>query len=229
MSYSISTLLTRNLQDVFGENDPARRRAAIDEIFTEDGVFYDPKGVYRGREEIDRVAGAIRATHPDFRYQPIAGAEENGNSGRIQWVSGRPGEAPAYAGTDFIIAQAGRPGPAGITIGRRRSHRSAAPRARRHRARRGQSNPVTASDTVTGVATIVANVFRLELNTPSRMSWRVAARASGRASRGGLENRACARSLAHRRSVAAVPARRCVRRRRPPPSRRRGAQSSSRA
>ena len=31
---SISTLLTRNLHDVFGENDPARRRAAIDEIFT---------------------------------------------------------------------------------------------------------------------------------------------------------------------------------------------------
>jgi len=48
MSYSISTLLTRNLHDVFGENDPARRRAAIDEIFTEDCVFYDPsKGVYR--------------------------------------------------------------------------------------------------------------------------------------------------------------------------------------
>jgi hypothetical protein len=30
MSYSISTLLIRNLRDVFGENDPARRRAAID-------------------------------------------------------------------------------------------------------------------------------------------------------------------------------------------------------
>ena len=42
MSYSISTLLTRNLHDVFGENDPARRRATIDEIFTEDCVFYDP-------------------------------------------------------------------------------------------------------------------------------------------------------------------------------------------
>ena len=44
MSYSISTLLTRNLHDVFGENDPARRRAAIDEIFTEDCVFYEPSG-----------------------------------------------------------------------------------------------------------------------------------------------------------------------------------------
>jgi hypothetical protein len=32
MSYSVSTLLIRNLRDVFGENDPARRRAAIDEI-----------------------------------------------------------------------------------------------------------------------------------------------------------------------------------------------------
>jgi hypothetical protein len=44
MPHSISTLLTRNLHDVFGENNPARRRAAIDEIFTEDGVFYDSSG-----------------------------------------------------------------------------------------------------------------------------------------------------------------------------------------
>jgi hypothetical protein len=72
-------------------------------------VFYDPGGgVYRSRGEIDRVAGAIRATHPDFRYQPIAEPEELGNGGRVQWVSGRPGEAPAYAGTDFIIARDGR-------------------------------------------------------------------------------------------------------------------------
>ena len=106
---SISTLLTRNLQDVFGEGDAARRRAAIDEIFTEDCVFYDPtSGAHRGRDEIDRVAGAIKATHPDFRYQPIAPPEERANAGRVQWVSGRPGEAPAYAGTDFIVARDGR-------------------------------------------------------------------------------------------------------------------------
>ena len=108
MSDSISTLLTRNLQDVFGENDPVRRRAVIDEIFAEDCVFYEPKGVHRGRDEIDRIAGAIRATHPDFQYQPIAEPEELGNAGRIRWVSGRPDEAPAYAGTDFIIARDGR-------------------------------------------------------------------------------------------------------------------------
>src|SRR5580765_4530742 len=106
---SISNLLTRNLHDVFGESDPVRRRAAIDEIFTEDGVFYDPtSGAHRGRDEIDRIAGVIRATHPDFQYTPTAEPEELHNAGRIRWVSGRPGEAPAYAGTDFIIARDGR-------------------------------------------------------------------------------------------------------------------------
>jgi len=109
MSYSISTLLIRNLRDVFGENDPVRRRAAINEIFTEDCVFYDPnKGVYRGRDEIDRIAGTIKATHPDFRYHSIAEPEEVGNGGRVRWISGRPGEPPGYAGTDFIIARDGR-------------------------------------------------------------------------------------------------------------------------
>ena len=86
MPYSISTLLIRNLRDVFGENDPARRRAAIDEIYTEDCVFYDPaKGVYRGRDEIDRIAGAIKATHPEFRYQPIT---EPRNRAMADWSAG---------------------------------------------------------------------------------------------------------------------------------------------
>ena len=109
MSNSISILLRRNLLDVFGESDPARRRAVIDEIFTEDCVFYDPNnGIYRGRDEIDRIAGAIKATHPDFQYQPIAEPDVSGDGGRIKWVSGRPGEAPAYAGTDFIVAREAR-------------------------------------------------------------------------------------------------------------------------
>ena len=109
MSHTISSLLTRNLQEVFGEGDPARRRAAIDDIFTEDCVFYDPRsGVHRGRDEIDRIAGAIRATHPDFQYTPTAEPEVLHNAGRVRWVSGPPGEAPAYAGTDFIIVRDGR-------------------------------------------------------------------------------------------------------------------------
>jgi hypothetical protein len=106
MSNSISTLLLRNLSDVFGENDPVRRRAAIDEILHEDAVFYDPRaGIFRGRDEIDRMAGVIKATHPDFEYQPLSPPEELGDAGRVRWVSGTPGEPPAYAGTDFLVAR----------------------------------------------------------------------------------------------------------------------------
>ena len=77
---------------MFGEIDPMRRRAAIGEIFHEDAVFYEPNGVYRGRDEIDRIAGAIKATHPDFQYQPISPLEEMGDGGRVRWVSGSPGK-----------------------------------------------------------------------------------------------------------------------------------------
>jgi hypothetical protein len=109
MPNSVSTLLTRNLNDVFGENDPVRRRKAIDEIFTQDAVFYDPKGgAYRGRDEIDRIAGELRVMHHDFRYQPIGEPEEVGNGGRVRWTEGRPGEKPAVAGTDFIVTRDGR-------------------------------------------------------------------------------------------------------------------------
>jgi SnoaL-like domain len=108
MSFPVSTLLLRNLDDVFGESDPALRRKAIDEIFHEDAVFHEPNGIRRGRDEIDRVAGAIKATHPDFRYQPLSPPEVLGDAGRVRWVSGSPGKPPAYAGTDFIIARDGK-------------------------------------------------------------------------------------------------------------------------
>lgn len=107
MSTSIAILLQRNL-DVFGENDPSRRRSLIDAHYTQDCVFHEPNDrVHRGRDEIHRIAGEIKATHPDFQYRVIAEPDVSGDGGRIQWVSGRPGEAPAYAGTDIIIAREG--------------------------------------------------------------------------------------------------------------------------
>jgi ketosteroid isomerase-like protein len=111
MTYSISTLLLRNLDDVFGEIDPVRRRSAIDELFHEDAVFFEPGGgTYRGRDEIDRIAGVIKARHPDYRYQPLAEPEETGDGGRVRWISGAPGKPPEYAGTDFITVRDGKIG-----------------------------------------------------------------------------------------------------------------------
>ena len=109
MTDTIASLLVRNLKEVFGENDATRRRAAIKELFNSDGVFYDPNlGAFRGHDEIDRIAGEIKATHPDFQYFPTAEPEIAGDGGRVPWVAGRPGEPPVYAGTDFIVARDGK-------------------------------------------------------------------------------------------------------------------------
>ena len=109
MANTVADLLLGNLDAVFGEGDPQRRRAAIDDLFTDDAIFYAPDGIYRGRAAIDRVAGRIRAMHPDFSYT-VTGPPEvlHDTAGRVSWVSGRKGEPPSYAGTDFIIAQNGR-------------------------------------------------------------------------------------------------------------------------
>src|SRR3981189_2474637 len=114
MSYSISTLLTRNLHDVFGENDPARRRAAIDEIFTENCVFYDPKGgVYRGRDEIDRIAGAVKATHPDLVFGGISSRRIISGSGHRIWKCAGSGRAirlnPSRTALTVVTSLSGSP------------------------------------------------------------------------------------------------------------------------
>jgi len=82
MSHSISTLLTLNLQDVCGENDPERRRAAVDEIYTEDVVFYDPsKNVYRGRDEIDGIAGRSGLLIPTLAISSLPSLKKRAMAG----------------------------------------------------------------------------------------------------------------------------------------------------
>lgn len=105
----IAALLERNLHEIFGEGDDALRRKVADEILHEDAVFVEPHGVYRGRDEILRIAGEIRARHPTFHYAPVAAAEVlHEQAGRLHWVAGVPGEPPAYAGTDFLVARDGK-------------------------------------------------------------------------------------------------------------------------
>jgi hypothetical protein len=70
MPDTIETLLLRNLQEVFGEGDPAHRRAAIAELYNEDCTVLLPKGRYVGHQALDQVAGELRAGHPSFVYTP---------------------------------------------------------------------------------------------------------------------------------------------------------------
>ena len=105
MSDRIHELLERNLQDVFGEGDADRRRAAIKALYTEDCMLYVPPGMFTGQEALDKFAGELRATHPHFIYTPHGAPQALHNAGRLAWGSGPRGEAPDYTGIDFIITR----------------------------------------------------------------------------------------------------------------------------
>jgi SnoaL-like domain len=108
MAERIIQLLYRNLREVFGEGDAARRRAAIDEFYTDDCVLYVPPGVFVGHEALDKFAGDLRATHPHFVYTPLRAAQAVHNAGILGWGSGPRGGAPDYTGLDVIIVRDGR-------------------------------------------------------------------------------------------------------------------------
>jgi hypothetical protein len=104
----IRELLDRNLQEMFGESDAARRRAAIDELWTEDAVLYVPPGAITGLEAISGFADALRATHPDFVYTSHGEVQVLHHAGRLAWGSGPRGEEPDYTGWDVAIVRDGK-------------------------------------------------------------------------------------------------------------------------
>jgi hypothetical protein len=104
----VRELLDRNLQEVFGEGDDERRRAAMNELWAEDGVLYVPPGIVVGREAIAKFAGELRATHPHFVYTPHGAPQVLHDAGRLAWGSGPRGEAPSYTGWDVITVRDGK-------------------------------------------------------------------------------------------------------------------------
>src|ERR1700747_3761752 len=87
-------LLYRNLQEVFGEGDAVRRRAAIEELYTEDCVLYVPPGVFGGHNALDKFAGDLLAPPPHSVYPPRAEPQALHNAGRLAGGRVRVGRSP---------------------------------------------------------------------------------------------------------------------------------------
>jgi SnoaL-like protein len=104
----ILELLPRNLQEVFGEGDAARRRTAIEDFYTEDCVLHVPDGTVVGHAALDRFAGELRATHPHFVYTPHGEPQALHDGGILAWGSGPKGEPPEYTGLDMLVVREGK-------------------------------------------------------------------------------------------------------------------------
>jgi hypothetical protein len=107
MSQTVETLLRRNLHDVFGEHDAARRRRAIDEVFTEDCVFISRTGRYDGRAALDAAVAALHARLPGLVFKEIS-LQALDETGRLQWGLGQPGSPPQATGLDVVLVHEGK-------------------------------------------------------------------------------------------------------------------------
>lgn len=108
LSEQTINIMHRNLQEVFGEGDAGRRRAAIEQLYTEDCVLHVPPGIFVGQDALDRFAGDLRATHPHFAYTPKGEPQVLHDAGILAWDSGAVGEAPEYSGIDLVIMRGDR-------------------------------------------------------------------------------------------------------------------------
>ncbi len=105
MSTTIETLLTRNLHDVFGEPDPARRAAAIRALYTPDSVFSDPHGRYVGHHALEEAVTALHAKLPGHVFTVISGPDVLRDSGRLAWAFGPPDDPRRVTGLDVVVVK----------------------------------------------------------------------------------------------------------------------------
>ena len=101
-------LLARNLQEVFGEGDTRRRRAAIEDFYTDDCVVVTPDGTYVGHDALNDFADDLRATHPDYVYTHSGEPQVVQDAGIVAWGSGLKGEEPEYTGLDVLLVRDGK-------------------------------------------------------------------------------------------------------------------------
>jgi hypothetical protein len=108
MSDSIENLLVRNLHEVFGERDPARRTAAIAAIFDRDCIFSDPRGRHVGHRGLEEAVVALQGEFADHVFSQVGAVDALQDSGKLAWAFGPAQDPHRITGLDVAVVNAGR-------------------------------------------------------------------------------------------------------------------------
>ena len=104
----LGPLMERNLLEVFGQRDSARRAAVIAELYTADCRFFEAEEQVTGREALNVKVGNILKDAPGFVFRAAAPAQVNHDLGRLRWQFGPAGAPPVVTGTDIAVFAHGR-------------------------------------------------------------------------------------------------------------------------
>ena len=108
MSNTLNHLLEKNLLEVFGEPDSARRKTAINAIYTENCTFFGANEEIVGRDSLNAKVESLLTGAPGFVFRAAGPPEVNHDVGRLRWHFGPPGAPPAVTGMDIAFFQKGR-------------------------------------------------------------------------------------------------------------------------
>ena len=105
----VRALLETNLLSVFGERDDAARKAAIEQTYTGNVIWYETDGaVLNGHEALDKRAAELLASSPGFVFAVDGDKLVAQNLGALNWKFGPPEVPDLVKGTDFIIVEGGK-------------------------------------------------------------------------------------------------------------------------
>lgn len=102
----IDELIARYIA-TWNETDAAARRAAIGEIWTEDGVYTDPMGVAEGQAAIDATIAAVQQQFPGFTFRLAGPVDAHHDIARFTWELGPEQGEALVVGFDVAVITAG--------------------------------------------------------------------------------------------------------------------------
>jgi hypothetical protein len=95
---------------MWNETDPERRRALVEQTWTEDASYVDPLMSGEGAGGIDAMVAGAQAAYPGHTFRLVAGPDAHHDRVRFTWqLFGGDSDAPVATGIDFAtVAGDGR-------------------------------------------------------------------------------------------------------------------------
>ncbi|MFG1998282.1 nuclear transport factor 2 family protein [Spirillospora sp. NPDC048911] len=109
MSYDAQKQAQRYI-DIWNEKDAAARRAAIDEVWTENAAYTDPLVAVEGRDALDATIAAVQQQFPDFAFRLAGDVDAHHDTARFTWELGPADavEAPVIGFDVAVFSEDGR-------------------------------------------------------------------------------------------------------------------------
>ncbi|WP_201004662.1 nuclear transport factor 2 family protein [Paenibacillus glycanilyticus] len=97
-------IIEKHMYSVWSETDREKRRAAIDEVYAENCLIYDPlfQEPFQGHSRLMDLIDNVQNQFPESVFR-IESYDIHHQAVRLHWSYGKTGESPTVTGVDFML------------------------------------------------------------------------------------------------------------------------------